>query len=97
MSLDRIYREQARRRRWERYRDPRDAPDDDGGCAVCGLPLDDHWLATCPETADPACNPIDWDGLLRSGDPADDLDPVHDFPWLDSDDRALDARREDTP
>ena len=32
------------------------------GCAVCGLPLDDHWLGTCPETADPACGPITWDG-----------------------------------
>jgi hypothetical protein len=38
--------------------------DDDGleVCAVCGLPMNDHWLASCPENADPACGPVSWDG-----------------------------------
>ena len=97
-SLDELYQDEHRRRRWERYGDPQDEPPDlpddepPDVCGVCGLPMDDHWLASCPETADPACNPVAWDDLFRSGDPVDGLDPV-----LDTDDRALDARREDTP
>lgn len=42
MSLDNVYREQARRRRWERYGDPQDEPADlPDGLFESGDPADD--------------------------------------------------------
>lgn len=45
MSSDRIYRERATARRWERHRDPQDAPDPDEAEMTTIVEVEPGWFA----------------------------------------------------